>query len=75
MTLEVFSDLVDLGLDGIEVNHVDHDAEARRELAGIANELGLVITGSSDYHGTGKSADFHLGANTTDPDQFEKLLG
>jgi predicted metal-dependent phosphoesterase TrpH len=75
MTPEIFSDLVDLGLDGIEVNHVDHDAEARRELAGIANELGLVITGSSDYHGTGKSSDFHLGANTTDPEQFEKLLG
>jgi predicted metal-dependent phosphoesterase TrpH len=75
MTPEIFSDLVDLGLDGIEVNHVDHDADARRELAGIANELGLVITGSSDYHGTGKSSDFHLGANTTDPEQFEKLLG
>jgi predicted metal-dependent phosphoesterase TrpH len=75
MTPEVFSDLVDLGLDGIEVNHVDHDEKARRELAGIATDLGLVITGSSDYHGTGKSSDFHLGANTTDPDQFERLIG
>lgn len=75
MTPDVFSELAELGLDGIEVNHVDHDADARRELAGIANELGLIITGSSDYHGTGKTADFHLGANTTDPAEFEKLLG
>lgn len=75
MTPEVFADLADLGLDGIEVNHVDHDEEARRELAGIARDLGLVITGSSDYHGTGKTSDFHLGANTTDPEEFEKLLG
>jgi len=75
MTPEVFSDLADLGLDGIEVNHVDHDAEARGKLTGIAGELGLIITGSSDYHGTGKTAEFHLGANTTDPEEFERLLG
>jgi len=75
MTPDVFAELAKLGLDGIEVNHVDHDAEARRELAGIAGELGLIVTGSSDYHGTGKSAEFHLGANTTDPEEFERLLG
>lgn len=75
MTPDVFEQLVAIGLDGIEVDHVDHDAEARAGLADIARGLDLVRTGSSDYHGTGKSADFHLGANTTDLEQFERLLG
>lgn len=61
------------GLKGIEVDHNDHDAEARAGLRQIAGEFGLVQTGSSDYHGTGK-VDFDLGCNTTAPDQLEALL-
>lgn len=64
--------LRDAGLDGIEVDHQDHDATVRRELHGLAGELGLVATGSSDYHGTGKSGH-DLGVNTTAPDQWERL--
>lgn len=66
--------LVDAGLDGIEVDHNDHDAEMRARLRQIAHELGLVITGSSDYHGTGKSELFSLGCNTTAPEQLDRLL-
>lgn len=62
-----------LGLAGIEVDHQDHSDAAREELRGIAGELGLVITGSSDYHGLGK-VDHDLGCNTTAPEQFERLL-
>ncbi len=39
----------------------------RDELRGIARDLDLVVTGSSDYHGTGK-VDHELGCNTTAPD-------
>ena len=39
----------------------------------IARNLGLVATGSSDHHGAGKS-DHELGCNTTDPDEFARLL-
>lgn len=67
--------LVEAGLDGLEVDHVDHDPAARRDLRALAANFDLVVTGSSDYHGTGKSADFHLGANLTDPEQFARLLG
>ena len=35
--------------------------------------LDLVVTGSSDYHGTGK-VDHDLGCNTTAPDQLDRLL-
>ncbi len=75
LTPETFERLRDAGLDGIEVDHVDHGEEVRRTLRGIAADLDLVVTGSSDYHGTGKSAAFALGANLTAPEQLERLLG
>lgn len=62
-----------LGLAGIEVDHQDHDADARARLRGIARDLGLVATGSSDFHGDGK-VDHDLGCNTTDPDELSRLL-
>jgi predicted metal-dependent phosphoesterase TrpH len=59
-------------LDGVEVDHQDHDAATRRELRTLAGELGLLVTGSSDYHGTGKT-DHDLGCNTTEPAVLAEL--
>lgn len=61
------------GLSGLEVDHQDHDAAARAELRGIAGNLGLVVTGSSDHHGAGK-LDHELGVNTTAPEEYARLL-
>jgi 3',5'-nucleoside bisphosphate phosphatase len=61
------------GLAGVEVDHQDHDPHAREALRAIAASLGLLQTGSSDFHGEGK-ADCPLGANVTAPEQFERLL-
>jgi predicted metal-dependent phosphoesterase TrpH len=60
------------GLDGIEVDHQDHDAEARAELWALVDRLGVLGTGSSDYHGTGKT-DHGLGVNTTRPEVYDEL--
>jgi 3',5'-nucleoside bisphosphate phosphatase len=68
-----FAELRDLGLSGIEVDHQDHDAATRDRLRAIARNLGLVVTGSSDYHGVGKT-DHDLGCNTTAPEEYERLL-
>jgi predicted metal-dependent phosphoesterase TrpH len=62
-----------LGLTGIEVDHQDHGPERRERLRRIARDLGLVVTGSSDYHGTGKTMH-DLGVNTTDPEEYQRLL-
>jgi hypothetical protein len=59
------------GLRGVEVEHREHDLAARRELAGFARELALVVTGSSDYHGTRKPNQ--LAEETTSLIQFEEL--
>ncbi len=61
------------GLAGVEVDHQDHTPNVRERLRGLAHELDLVVTGSSDYHGEGKT-DHPLGCNTTAPDQLERLL-
>lgn len=42
------------GLAGLEVDHPDHTARDRELLRELAAELGLLVTGSSDYHGAGK---------------------
>jgi predicted metal-dependent phosphoesterase TrpH len=70
--LSVIADLAEAGLAGIEVDHPDHDAPDRAALRGLAAELGLVATGSSDYHGTNKTTP--IAAETTDPEMFERLV-
>ncbi len=64
--------MVEAGLLGLEVDHPDHSAEERDHLRGLADDLGLIVTGASDYHGTNKATP--IGACTTDPGQFEALL-
>jgi predicted metal-dependent phosphoesterase TrpH len=72
VTPELLAELARLGLGGVEVRHPDHGAAERVELAGIAAELGLFATGSSDYHGTNKS--LRLGQETTDPAVLEQIV-
>lgn len=71
ITANTFSDLVSAGLNGIEVHHRDQNAEEQKVLTSIASELKLAITGSSDYHGTGKLNS--MAENTTHPAQWEIL--
>ena len=71
ITSESFADLVAAGLNGIEVHHRDQSTDERKTLSDIAQELNLVITGSSDYHGTGKLNA--MAENTTLAAQWEAL--
>jgi len=66
-----FADLVEAGLNGIEVHHRDQNAEEQASLTAIARELSLVITGASDYHGTGKLNG--LAENVTDREEWLRL--
>ena len=61
------------GLAGLEVDHRDNAPADRERLRALAGELGLLVTGASDYHGAGK--DNRLGEHTTDPAVLEALLG
>ncbi|MEV5364649.1 PHP domain-containing protein [Streptomyces cellulosae] len=63
--------LAQAGLDGIEVDHMDHDPDTRARLRGLAGELGLLVTGSSDYHGSRKTCV--LGEFSTDPEVYGEI--
>lgn len=39
------------GLDGVEVFYITHDEAQTRQLHALARELGLITTGSADFHG------------------------
>ena len=61
------------GLEGIEVDHQDHDPETRSLLFAMGGRLGLIRTGSSDYHGRGKT-DHDLGCNLTRPSAYRDIV-
>jgi 3',5'-nucleoside bisphosphate phosphatase len=69
--LDVIAELAAEGLAGVEVDHPDHAGDDRAALRDLAAALDLLITGSSDYHGTNKSA--YLGQETTDPKMLERI--
>jgi hypothetical protein len=54
------------GLVGLEADHEDHTPAQRAEVRALASELGLLVTGSSDFHGANKTVA--IGANLTSPE-------
>jgi 3',5'-nucleoside bisphosphate phosphatase len=73
LTIEAFAALKEAGLAGIEVDHEDHLPQTREQLRRVAADLDLVMTGSSDFHGTGK-VGHGLACNTTDPEEYARLI-
>ncbi|QGK68892.1 PHP domain-containing protein [Allosaccharopolyspora coralli] len=71
VSARTIAELAAAGLSGVEIDHPDHDSDAREQLREIAGTLDLVPTGSSDYHGTNKTIP--LGAETTDPESLDRL--
>ena len=71
VTAEVIKELAGAGLADVEVDHPDHDEQARAALRDLADDLGLIKTGSSDYHGTNKV--LRLGQETTSPDMLAAI--
>lgn len=67
----VIESMARAGLVGIEVEHRDHSEGQRERLARIAERLGLVPLGASDYHGAGKKN--RLGENLTVPEALVAL--
>ena len=68
----LIEDLAEAGLFGLEADHEDHSPAEAAEVRALAKRLGLVVTGSSDFHGTHKTV--RLGDFTTDPEAYEKIV-
>ncbi|MFI5932745.1 PHP domain-containing protein [Actinoplanes sp. NPDC051494] len=69
---KLIADLAAAGLFGLEADHEDHSPAERAHVRALADDLGLVATGSSDFHGTHKTVQ--LGAFTTDLVAYEKIV-
>lgn len=72
LPVELIEEMADAGMDGLEVDHPDHDEEQRGRYRALAHDLNLLLTGSSDCHGT-RYDPIRLGCATTAEDQYEAL--
>jgi predicted metal-dependent phosphoesterase TrpH len=68
-----FAALAEAGLAGLEVHHEENTPSGRERLAAIAAHLGLIVTGSSDYHGL-DTKPVRPGAHTTSFVNFERIV-
>ncbi|WP_426978814.1 PHP domain-containing protein [Pseudarthrobacter sp. O4] len=66
-----YREMIDAGLAGLEIYHRDNPEEGRTFLRRLAERHGLLVTGSSDYHGAGKPN--LLGENLTSPEVFARI--
>jgi len=69
---DVIAELVDAGLFGLEIDHRDNTEDGKLRLHELARRFGLAVTGSSDYHGSGKPNQ--LAENTTSSEVLERLI-
>ncbi|WBB65137.1 PHP domain-containing protein [Micromonospora sp. WMMD812] len=68
----LIAELAAAGLAGLEADHEDHSPDERAHVRALAAELGLLVTGSSDFHGTHKTV--RLGAFTTATEAYERIV-
>ena len=60
------------GLDGLEVYHRGNSKDQRQRLLDLAQKRDLLVTGGSDWHGSGKPN--RLGEETTSREVVSEIL-
>jgi 3',5'-nucleoside bisphosphate phosphatase len=63
---------VDAGLFALELYHRENTPSGSERVAELAERFGLAVTGSSDYHGSGKPN--RIGENTTAPEVVAAIV-
>jgi 3',5'-nucleoside bisphosphate phosphatase len=63
-------ELAEQGLDAIETIHSGHDEETVARFTRMADRIGLLTTGGSDFHGSAKAIKLGLPAGRTIPRAF-----
>ena len=70
---ELIPSLVAAGLDALEARHSDHDAVTEAKYRALAGELGVLVTGGSDFHGDTGYRVQKLGIVTLDSEDYQRL--
>lgn len=71
--LNLLIEMKECGLMGIEVYHSTHTEEERRLYLSLANELGLLVSGGSDFHGRIVKPDIEIGTGRNNNLKIKKL--
>ena len=66
--------LRDAGLDALEAFHSDHDGDERARYVQVAQALGLLVTGGSDFHGD-PAKTIAPGSTSLPPEYWPALAG
>ena len=72
---ELLDELIELGLDGVEVWHPENTPEQQEYLKKKAKKHHLVMTGGSDFHGRYNAYPIRLGDYGPDEDALAALFG
>jgi len=64
--------LIAAGLAGVEIEHRENTPEGKKHLRELAERYDLIVTGSSDYHGSGKPN--RLAENLTDAASLDRII-
>lgn len=73
-SFELLEDLLEVGLDGVEVWHPRNNSSDIKKLQNIASEYNLIMTGGSDFHGMYTKNPIQIGNCVAPMDQIEKLI-
>jgi 3',5'-nucleoside bisphosphate phosphatase len=66
--------MVDSGLAAVEAFHSEHDALTTEHYLALADRLGILVSGGSDYHGETERRRSAFGTIGLPVDRFERLL-
>ena len=72
-SMELLPELIEAGIDGVELWHPSTTASAAEKIRAIAKEHNLLLTGGTDFHGMYSSRTLKLGSYMT-PDENVKAL-
>ncbi len=74
-SLELLEELAAKGkIDGAEAYHYTADEEQRKKILEIAEKYNLIVTGGSDFHGLYNAYPTHIGSNTTDKENIDRII-
>jgi 3',5'-nucleoside bisphosphate phosphatase len=72
-TMNEVESYLETGIDGIECIHPGHKFEDQKKFTRLAENKNLLITGGSDFHGTGRVYDPYLGIMTLSDNRVANL--
>ncbi|HSD63723.1 MAG TPA: PHP domain-containing protein [Ignavibacteriaceae bacterium] len=73
MPEHILKELIESGVDGIEVVHPSHNPQLVKFYRGIVNEYFLLESGGSDYHGGKREDEHNLGKFFVSPSAVEAM--